>query len=166
MEAQEERRGGALLPPSGGRPARPPRALRGQGAPGGTARRGPPLARGGVPRTVAGGGPGEVWERWDAAGAGAGARGEAGVTYWVPAARAAASSGLGSRAAVKPGRGLAAAGGGRGRRSGGRLGWPSAVRGVRRGRTAHLEINQVTRALPVRLFLPLPSGSGRRSRAG
>lgn len=50
------------------------------------------------------------------------------------------------------------AGGGRGRLSGGRLGRPCEVRDVQRENNTNLEINQVTPATSVRLFLPLPSG--------
>lgn len=156
MEARE----GRVLSPSraAGRPGLPRPFLR-TACPGGSTQRGAGGCRGKVhPRRGEGRpapwreGPGEAWGRWDEAEEGAcGARGEAGVTYLVPAALAAASSGLGAWGA---------------RRGGGRPGWPCAARAVQRESDPGPERSQVTRAPPVRLFLPLPSAPGRGSRAG
>lgn len=68
----------------------------------------------GVPYSLGEEGVGEVWKRRDEEEeVGWRARGQIGVTYSVPAAWAAASSGLGRRRDVGPGaRGAAAAGGG------------------------------------------------------
>lgn len=160
MEAQEERHRWVPLPPSDCRPARPPRALwsacprrchparfRVAGA-GGSA---PGVGR--RAHTLAGGRrPGEAWERRAEAEEGAGARAQPGLLTRSPRPGRRRARGW-SRA--PPG---SRAGGGRGRLSGGRLGRPCEVRDVQRENNTNLEINQVTPATSVRLFLPLPSG--------